>query len=78
MKAIDRHACRSRCAKLLGAWKLVTWQQIRQDGTIDYPLGPDAIGQLMYSDSDRVSAQLVRVDQPPFASDDGSGQAARR
>lgn len=57
-------------AELLGAWRLESWQSIKQDGTIDYPLGPDAAGQLMYDDSDRVSAQLVRVGQPRFASDD--------
>lgn len=57
-------------ARLLGAWKLVTWQSIDADGTVAYPLGPDAVGQLMYADSDRVSAQLVAVGQPHFASED--------
>ena len=57
--------------RLLGTWQLVTWQSIAEDGSVDYPLGEDAIGQLMYDgDADRVSAQLVAVDQPPFASDD--------
>jgi hypothetical protein len=56
---------------LAGAWELVTWQSIREDGTIGYPLGEDAIGQIMYDNSsDRVSAQLVRTGQPSFASDD--------
>jgi hypothetical protein len=57
-------------AELLGAWRLVTWQSIADDGTTSYPLGDDAIGQLMYDDADRVSAQLVRVNQRRFASDD--------
>jgi hypothetical protein len=57
-------------ARLLGAWRLVTWQSIAEDGTISYPLGEDAVGQLMYDASDRVSAQLVRTNQPHFASDD--------
>jgi hypothetical protein len=57
-------------ANLLGAWRLVTWQSINTDGTVDYPLGPDAVGQLMYTDNNRMSAQLAAVDQPPFASDD--------
>ncbi|HEY1571968.1 MAG TPA: lipocalin-like domain-containing protein [Pseudonocardiaceae bacterium] len=57
-------------ARLLGAWRLVTWQSIGPDGSVGYPLGPDAIGQLSYDDSGRVSAQLVRVHQPRFASDD--------
>jgi hypothetical protein len=57
-------------AELLGAGRLVTWQSIAEDGAIGYPLGEDAIGQLMYDDSDRVSAQLVRINRPRFASDD--------
>jgi hypothetical protein len=55
---------------LLGAWRLVTWEQIHEDGTNQYPLGPDAVGQLMYTPEDRVSAQLVRAGQPWFANDD--------
>jgi hypothetical protein len=56
--------------QLLGAWKLVSWQQIHEDGSVAYPLGDDAAGQLMYTDSGHVSAQLVRARQPRFASDD--------
>lgn len=56
--------------QLLGAWKLVSWQQIHDDGSVAYPLGEDAIGQLMYTDSGHVSAQLVRARQTRFASDD--------
>jgi hypothetical protein len=58
-------------ARLIGSWELVTWQSIGQDDTIGYPLGEDAVGQLMYDDdADRVCAQLVRVNQPRFASED--------
>ena len=57
--------------RLIGAWELVTWQSIDEDGSVDYPLGDDAVGELVYDGSaDRVSAQLVAVDQPRFASDD--------
>jgi Lipocalin-like domain len=56
--------------KLLGAWRLVSWQQVQDGGTVVYPLGADAAGQLIYSAVDRVSAQLVRTKQAPFASDD--------
>ena len=57
--------------KLLGAWELVSWQSIGRDGVIGYPLGEDAVGQLMYDGaSNRVSAQLVRPHQSRFASDD--------
>jgi hypothetical protein len=58
-------------SRLLGSWSLVRWESIGADGSTAYPLGADAIGQLMYDGAgDRVSAQLVRVNQPAFASDD--------
>ena len=57
-------------AALLGAWRLLSLQTVLPDGTVDYPLGPDAIGQLVYTDSGRMSAQLVRPGQPPFTSED--------
>ena len=57
-------------SELLGTWTLISWYQVHENGTIDYPLGADAVGQLMYDDSGRVSAQLAAVDQPRFASDD--------
>jgi hypothetical protein len=56
--------------RLLGTWRLVSWQSIAEDGTVSYPLGEDAVGQLMYDDNDRVSAQLVRSGQHKFDSDD--------
>jgi hypothetical protein len=55
---------------LIGAWKLISWQEVRPDGTIDYPLGAHATGQLMYEASGRMSAQLARPGQAHFASDD--------
>jgi Lipocalin-like domain len=55
---------------LIGAWRLIEWYEVRPDGTVDYPLGPDAVGQLMYDPSGGMSAQLVRRGQTPFASDD--------
>jgi Lipocalin-like domain len=46
---------------LIGAWELVSWQSIGPDATVDYTLGENAVGQLMYDGaSNRVSAQLRR------------------
>jgi hypothetical protein len=45
---------------LIGAWRLVSWSEIKKDGTTDYPLGQDAIGQLIYSADGHVAAQLAR------------------
>src|SRR5437016_582455 len=36
---------------LRGTWKLNAWRRIAEDGTVTYPLGPDARGQLIYTDN---------------------------
>ena len=56
--------------KLLGAWSLVSWQSFADDGSVQYPLGENAVGQLMYDAAGRVSAQLVRPHQKRFDSED--------
>jgi hypothetical protein len=56
--------------KLIGAWRLVSWSEIKQDGGTDYPLGKDAIGQLIYSADGHVAAQLARKDLPPLRDED--------
>jgi hypothetical protein len=55
---------------LLGAWRLVSWYEVKADGEKVYPLGREAQGQIMYSDDGHVSAQLVRKDLAPFGSPD--------
>ena len=56
--------------KLIGSWSLVSWESYSDDGSASYPLGADALGQLMYDADGHVSAQLVRANQQPFTSDD--------
>ena len=41
-----------------------------QDGSKRLPLGERALGQVVYTADGRMSAQLVRADRAPFASDD--------
>jgi hypothetical protein len=54
---------------LPGTWRLVRWQMRNPDGTVSYPLGEGALGQLMYDAGGRMSAQLMRRHQSHFASD---------
>ena len=56
--------------KLIGAWRLVSWSETKEDGTVDYPLGKDAIGQLLYSADGHVAAQLARKGMPPLRDED--------
>jgi hypothetical protein len=61
---------------LIGAWTLVAWYETRPDGRIDYPLGEDALGMIIYSADGHVSAQLVRRDMGRFRSEDWRQAAA--
>jgi hypothetical protein len=56
--------------KLIGAWRLVSWSETKTDGSTDYPLGKDAIGQLIYSADGHVAAQLARKGVPPLSDED--------
>jgi Lipocalin-like domain len=58
---------------LVGAWSLVECAEIMQDGSKRLPLGAGALGQVVYTADGRMSAQLVRADRAPFASDDYRG-----
>ena len=55
---------------LIGAWRLVSWSEIKKDGTTEYPLGQDAIGQLIYSADGHVAAQLARNEVEPLREED--------
>ena len=57
-------------AALVGAWRLVHWEQRGEDGAVTYPFGADARGYLLYTAQGVVSATLSAVDRPPFGSDD--------
>ena len=54
-------------ASLVGAWKLVTFEFRKTDGNVMYPYGEKARGSLIYTESGRYSAQLMRSDRPRFA-----------
>ena len=56
--------------QLVGAWTLVEWSERRPDGGKAFPLGADAIGQIIYSADGHVAAQLARRDVRSFASGD--------
>ena len=55
---------------LIGAWDLISWYETKPNGDIEYPLGEDALGKLIYSADGHVSAQLVRRNLDRFGNDD--------
>jgi hypothetical protein len=63
--------------RLLGAWRLVSWEAHDASGGIAYPLGEGANGQISYDTSGRMSAQLMRQHQTRFASEDWQQASAK-
>lgn len=52
--------------KLLGYWKLQSWEIRRADGRVTYPLGQSPRGLLIYGENDLMAAQLGDPDRPGF------------
>lgn len=67
--------------RLLGAWALVEWSEQQSGGHKAFPLGEDAIGQIVYTADGHVAAQLARRGRRAFPSGDwraaGQDDAAR-
>ena len=55
---------------ILGAWRLITFEFRKADGSVIHPFGERARGSIIYTESGRYSAQLRRIDRPKFASGD--------
>jgi hypothetical protein len=55
---------------LVGAWRLVSWENRTADGRVTYPLGADAVGHLIYTTDSRFSVMISRADRPQFAAGD--------
>ena len=55
---------------LIGAWRLVSWENQAADGEITYPMGPDAVGYVLYTQDGYFSVTVMRVRRPPFADGD--------
>jgi hypothetical protein len=71
--------------RLIGAWKLVSYEVRSDDGRrIIYPLGKDAKGYILYTPDGYMSAQIMQLDRPRYqaadpgrGTDEESAQAAR-
>jgi len=64
-------------ADLIGTWRLVSYEAQTSSAEIRYPLGQHVVGQLFYDVQGNMSAHVMRIDRPTFASDDsGAGTDA--
>ncbi|MCP5128838.1 MAG: lipocalin-like domain-containing protein [Pseudomonadales bacterium] len=58
----------STMQKLAGVWRLVTSEFRTAGGNVMYPLGEDALGLAIFTESGYMSGQLMRPGRPNFAS----------
>lgn len=58
---------------LKGTWQLVAWRRIAADGTISYPLGADARGQLIYTSNGTMAVQIAAATRPTIPTEDPLG-----
>jgi hypothetical protein len=59
--------------RLVGSWRLVSWENRDADGTITYPMGRDAQGYIMYNPDGYMSVIITRSNRPAFRDADLGG-----
>ena len=59
--------------RLAGTWRLLSSEFRTSRGQVIYPLGEDALGQVILSESGHMSAQLLRAGRPNFGADSQFG-----
>jgi hypothetical protein len=55
---------------LVGAWRLLSWENQAADGQITYPMGPDPIGYVIYAADGRFSVTISRRGRAGFVAGD--------
>lgn len=57
-------------ADIIGAWRLVTWENRDEAGAVTYPFGPDAVGYLVYTAAGIAVMELMTANRAPYAGGD--------
>lgn len=57
----------SEALELIGSWRLVSYRICFDDGGIEYPLGEDADGLLVYTSAGYMTGGLMRRCRPKFS-----------
>ncbi len=60
-------------AALAGTWRLIEWVAEDDNGVVNYPLGPDAIGVICYTEDGFVHVHIMAAERVPHASPDTMG-----
>lgn len=62
--------------KLIGTYRLLSWENRHDSGEISYPLGPDAKGMISYSKDGYVFVHIMAINRKAYSSGDLFGGEA--
>lgn len=62
--------------KLIGTYKLISWENRHDSGEFSYPLGPDAKGMISYSKDGYVFVHIMAMNRIAYSSGDLFGGEA--
>jgi hypothetical protein len=57
-------------ASIVGTWKLTNYEAHGEDGSVSCPLGPDAVGYLIYTDDGFMSVAMMSSGRQSYAQED--------
>jgi len=60
-------------AALLGAWRLVSWESVADDGSVTHPMGSDPEGVVVYTPDGTMMTTLGRAARTPITGGDMMG-----
>ena len=58
---------------LIGTWRLLSYQSRTVDGSVNYPLGRDAVGYIIYTHDGHMAVSMMATGRPPYADGDIMG-----
>lgn len=67
---MSRSAMTAEQKKVLGTWRLISWENRDEEGKVTYPYGKDALGYLMYTPDGHMCATLSKNKRPNFPGGD--------
>jgi hypothetical protein len=70
MSGGQRNGIGSPTQNIVGAWKLIEYEDHLAGGTVEYPFGKNPVGLLIYDDSGHMAVQIMKVPHPRVASGD--------
>jgi lipocalin-like protein len=55
---------------IIGTWRLVSWENRDESGKVNYPLGKDALGYIMYNPDGYMFVAIMSPERTKFAAGD--------